>query len=45
MLYSVPRLSRKDAGIYTYCTVGRKPALYFYTVYRISVYSRTKISE
>jgi hypothetical protein len=32
MSYSVPRLSRKDAGIYTYCTVGREPALYFYVI-------------
>jgi hypothetical protein len=32
MLYSVPHLSRKDAGIYTYCTVGREPALYLYVI-------------
>jgi hypothetical protein len=28
MSYSVPRLSRKDVGIY--CTVGSEPALYLY---------------
>jgi hypothetical protein len=40
--YSVPRLSRKDAGICDYCTVGRDPAVLIrYTVYRIIVYSRT----
>jgi hypothetical protein len=30
--YSVPRLSRKDAGICAYCTVGREPALYLYVI-------------
>jgi hypothetical protein len=36
MSYSVPRLSRKDAGIS--CTVGSEPTLYLYdTVYRIIV--------
>jgi hypothetical protein len=28
--YSVPRLSRKDAGIY--CTVGSEPTLYLYII-------------
>jgi hypothetical protein len=44
MLYSIPRLSRKDASIYAYFTLGREPSLYLYiiTVYRISVYSRSK---
>jgi hypothetical protein len=30
MPYSVPRPSRKDAGIY--CTVGSEPALYLYVI-------------
>jgi hypothetical protein len=30
MSYSVPRLSRKDAGIY--CTVGSEPTLYVYVI-------------
>jgi hypothetical protein len=30
MSYSIPRLSRKDAGIY--CTVGSEPTLYLYVI-------------
>jgi hypothetical protein len=39
MSYSVPHLSRKDAG--TYCTVGREPALYLYiTLCTVYVFTR-----
>jgi hypothetical protein len=30
--YSILRLSRKDAGICAYCTVGREPSLYLYVI-------------
>jgi hypothetical protein len=32
MSYLIPRLSRKDAGICVYCTVGHEPSLYLYVI-------------
>jgi hypothetical protein len=37
--YSVPHLSRKDAGICAYCTVGREPGLYLYVKMISSVHN------
>jgi hypothetical protein len=46
MSYSAPRLSYKDFGIYLLYSGSRtRSVLIRYTVYRIIVYSRTKISE
>jgi hypothetical protein len=42
MSYSIPRLSRKEAGIYTYFTVGREPDLYKYVIV-CTVYLFTRV--
>jgi hypothetical protein len=42
MSYSVSRLSRKDAVIFTYLTVGREPSLYLYDIL-CTVYLFTRV--